>query len=330
MYNYNNTINTAANNTNKNNNKMEEIKMNEIKMASILNKLDRSGVKVGFSDQIPAQLAHSDKPYMTGYMTGTVPANVPSNMFAQGAVGGIGLVIEGEKETPELMELVSYLSRNAYEGAALIKFCQKCLLAGNVPVRKVVDVVDEDCGEEYADNSVYFICSNGKVLIRNGEDFEIVYEGTVLPNLQTMSDKQCLDVIRSTVETYANLVEQGRDENNEQDSADDLWDRACNIAVSRSTPEELEWVYNVIVDIKKARGNDDIIREQALTEAIMNWVEAKCLNTDWTITNQMKQIEALQDWIEALQDWIDEFKKDQKKEEPECGEEDDGQQNWIF
>lgn len=209
MYNYN-ANNTTAINTNKNSNKMEEIKMNEIKMASILNKLDKSSIKVGFGTQVPAQLAKSNKPYMTGYMTGTVPANMMRNMFAQGAVGGIGLVIEGEKETPELMELVSYLSRKPREGASLVRFCKTCLLAGNVPVREVSNSTEK-----------YFICTNGKVLIRTGEDFEVVYEGVVLPDLDTMSDRQILDVLEASVETYENLTEEEYEEENDWDKEEE-------------------------------------------------------------------------------------------------------------
>ena len=320
MYNYNNTTNNI--NNNKNNNKMEETKMNEIRMAAILEKLDKSGVKVGFGTQVPAQLAQSDKPYMTGYMTGTVPTNMMNNMLARGAVGGVGLTIEGEKETPELMELMSYLSKNPYEGASLVRFCQKCLLAGNVPVRKVIDIVDEDCDEEYLDNSVYFICSNGKVLIRNGEEFEVVYEGVVLPNLQTMSDDECLDVIHSAVETYSNLVEPDRDdededyedenyENGYDDEDEDCKDESdedeethamkvfltLKYLPSECTPEIRAWVENVIEDILRAHNNDDIIRETALI-----------------------------DTLEGLKDTY----QNQKKEGPKCGEEEDGQQNWIF
>ena len=217
MYNYNNTINTTANINNKNNNKTEEIKMNEIKMASILNKLDKSGVKVGFGTQVPAQLAKGNKHYATGYMTGAIPTNMMNNMFVQGAVGGIGLIIEGEKETPELMELVSYLSRNPHEGASLVQFCKTCLLAGNIPVREVSNSTEK-----------YFICTNGKVLIRTGEDFEVVYEGVVLPDLDTMSDRQILDVLEASVETYENLTEEEYEEEDDWDEEEEEDEYECD------------------------------------------------------------------------------------------------------
>ena len=260
--------------------------MNEIKMAAILEKLDKSGAKVKFGTQVPAQLAKSSKPYMTGYMTGAIPANMMNNMFAQGAVGGIGLLIEGEKETPELMELRSYLSRNPHEGASLVRFCNTCLLAGNVPVRKV-------------DN--YFICSNGKILIRNGEEFEVVYKGAVLPNLQTMSDEKCLDVIHSAVKTYTNLTNQNQTEE------EDLQDIGRSIALASSSSEELNWVHGILSDIERADKNDDVIRQKALMDALISWLEMKERDVDEAITDQ-----------------------NTKKEEPKCNYDEDGQQNWIF
>ena len=204
MYNYSNNNNN--NTINNKNNRMEEIKMNEIKMAHILNELDKSGAKIGFGNQVPAQLATDSKHYSTGYMTGAIPANMTNNMFAQGAVSGIGLVIEGEKETPELMELVSYLSKNPCEGASLVRFCQTCLLAGNVPIREVSNGIKK-----------YFICSNGKVLVRTGEEFEVVYEGVVLPDIRTMTDLQILNVLEASVETYENLTEEPYEEEEEEE-----------------------------------------------------------------------------------------------------------------
>lgn len=204
MYNYNSTIKSFNNNMNK-----EINNMNEIKMTNILSKLDAQGVKVGFGDQVPASLANSSKPYATGFMTGNVPANMAQQMFANGAAPGIGLIIEGHDETmsPELIELTCYLSQKPREAASLVRFCKNCLLAGNKPIR-----VLEDDGEKY------FLCSNGKVLVRNGEEFTVYYEGTVLLNINMMSDRQILNILRAIKETYENLTEE------EYDDCDDYGD----------------------------------------------------------------------------------------------------------
>lgn len=277
------------NNTN-NNNKKENNEMNEIKMASILSKLDAQGVKISFGNQVPASLSHGDKPYATGFMTGNVPANVTQKMFANGAVSGLGLIIKGRDETmtPELIELTCYISQRPREAVSLVRFCKNCLLAGNKPVRVLED------GEEK-----YFLCSNGKVLVRNGDEFTVYYEGTELPNMDGMSDRQRIDVLRAVKETYQNLTEEAcedddeeeyeEEENEEEENLSDILITTAKQILSNCSLDLRNHIEDLIEGIERAERNDDVIRKEALTDALASCLKAykktewegKCKKDDW-------------------------------------------------
>lgn len=282
--------NTA--NTNKNNN-MEDIKMNELKMINILSKLNAQGIEIGFGDQVPvslafgdwvpASLAHKFKPYATGFMTGEIPSNMIQKMFTNKTVPGIGLTIKGPDETmsPELIELTSYLSQKPQEAASLVRFCMKCLTAGNKPIRILEDGTEK-----------YFLCSNGKVLVRNGEEFTVYYEGTVLPNINVMSDRQILDVLRATKETYENLTEEDYDDEEEYEEEEDLSDILITTAkqiLSNCSLDLRNHIEDLIEGIERAERNDDVIRKEALTDALASCLKAykktewegKCKKDDW-------------------------------------------------
>ena len=295
-----NTANTNNTTTTNNNNKKENNEMNELKMINILSKLDAQGIEIGFEDQVPvslafgdwvpASLAHKFKPYATGFMTGEISSNMIQKMFPSKTVPGIGLTIKGPDETmsPELIELTSYLSQKPQEAVSLIRFCMKCLAAGNKPIRILED------GEEK-----YFLCSNGKVLVRNGDEFTVYYEGTELPNMDGMSDRQRISILHATKETYNNLTEKDYEEEEEYEEEEDYEEEEEDFSdilittarqiLSNCSLDLRNHIEDLIEGIERAERNDDTIRKEALTDALASCLKAykkrewegKCKKDEW-------------------------------------------------